>query len=48
MNKRTFHCDLSPESIRKAASDLRQYRQELPRKLEELRRCARWLRNRDC
>ena len=38
MNKRTFHCDLSPESIRKAASDLRQYRQELPRKLEELRR----------
>lgn len=38
MNKRTFRCDLSPESIRKAASDLRQYRQELPRKLEELRR----------
>ena len=38
MNKHTFQCDLSPESIRKAASDLRQYRQELPRKLEELRR----------
>lgn len=38
MNKHTFRCDLSPESIRKAASDLRQYRQELPRKLEELRR----------
>lgn len=38
MNKHTFRCDLSPESIRKAANDLRQYRQGLPRKLEELRR----------
>ena len=38
MNKHTFRCDLSPESIRKAANDLRQYRQGLPSKAEELRR----------
>lgn len=38
MNKHTFRCDLSLESIRKAASELKQYRQGLPSKVEELRR----------
>lgn len=38
MNKHTFRCDLSPESIRKAANELKQYRQGLLRKVEELRR----------
>lgn len=38
MNKHTFRCDLSLESIRKAANELKQYRQGLPSKVEELRR----------